>query len=197
MGRYTGPKWRIARRENADVFGDAQWRKRGNPPGQFPNSKGRPTEYAIQFREKQKVKRIYGVYEKQFVNYYNQALKASGNSGTRLLQLLELRLDNIVYRLGFAKSRNQARQFVAHGHILVNGKKNNVPSAYMKVGDEVTFRAGLAEGALKVLKEELKVVQVPAWLEKMSNGGKLVAEPTREEMDQSIKERMIIEFYSK
>lgn len=197
MGRYTGPKWRISRRENADVFGDAQWRKRGTAPGQFPTSKGRPSEYAIQFREKQKVKRIYGVYEKQFLRYYELALKATGNSGTRLLQLLEMRMDNVVFRLGFAKTRNQARQFVTHGKLLLNGKPHDIPSTVLKPGDEVSFRPKFAEGPLKVIKEEMKTAVVPGWLEKLANGGKVVAEPTRDEMDQSIKERMIIEFYSK
>src|SRR5688572_13755901 len=111
MARYTGPKWRISRREGADVFGDEKWRKRSTLPGQHTVSMKRPSNYAIQLREKQKVKRMYGMLEKQFRNVYKKATAATGNTGTRLLQLLEMRLDNVVYKLGFAKTRNQARQF--------------------------------------------------------------------------------------
>jgi small subunit ribosomal protein S4 len=198
MARYTGPKWRISRRENADVYGDAQWRKRGNPPGQFPVAKTRPSEYAIQFREKQKVKRMYGVMEKQFVRYYKIATKSTGNTGTRMLQILEMRIDNIVYKLGFAKTRNQARQMVTHGHIQLNGKNHNIPSTMAQPGDEITFKPKFAQtDAFKALKADLKTVVVPTWLNQLAAGGKVVAEPTRDEMDQSIKERLIIEYYSK
>lgn len=126
--RYTGPKWRINRRENAQVLGsNDKWRRRPTLPGQFPTLKKRPSEYAEQFREKQKVKRMYGMSERQFKKFYKLALKSSGNTGTRFLQLLELRLDNVVYRLGFAKTRAQARQIVTHGHVVLNGKKTQYP----------------------------------------------------------------------
>lgn len=198
MARYTGPKWRISRRENADVFGDDKWRKRSTLPGQFPVSRSRPTEYATQFREKQKVKRMYGMLEKQFRRFYYMANKAKGNSGTRLLQLLELRMDNIVYKLGFASTRNQARQFVTHGHLLLNGKKHNIPSTILKPGDELEFSKKFAESEIfKIIKEEQKQTVIPSWLNKLASGGKVIAEPTRDEMDQAIKENLIIEFYSK
>lgn len=198
MARYTGPKWRISRRENADVFGNDKWRKRPSAPGQFPMSRNKPSEYAVQFREKQKVKRMYGLVEKQFRNYYEQALKATGNSGTRFLQLLEMRLDNVVYRLGYAHSRAQARQMVTHGQVILNGKKHNIPSTTVKSGDEVIFKPKFVESsAFKTLAEESKLAKVPGWLERLSNGGKVVAEPTREEMDPTIRERLIIEFYSR
>jgi small subunit ribosomal protein S4 len=194
MARYTGPKWRIARREQYDVFGDASWRKRPTLPGQHPNSKGRPTNYAIQFREKQKVKRMYGMLEKQFRNLYELATKSTGNTGLRLLQLLETRLDNVVYRLGYAKSINQARQFVSHNHIFVNGKKLNIASYQVKVGDEVTYSDKfLKNDVIKFIKEENKAIQVPKWLE----SGKVDMLPTRDMIDKGIKESLIIEFYSR
>lgn len=198
MARYTGPKWRISRRENADVFGDDKWRRRASAPGQFPVSRSRMSDYAVQFREKQKVKRMYGMMEKQFRKFYRQATKEPGNSGTRLLQLLELRADNVVYRLGFAKTRNQARQFVTHGHILLNGRKHNIPSTILQPGDEIEFKPKTAKSDMfKVMQEEMKGVKVPTWLNRLAKGGKVVAEPTRDEMDQSIRENLIVELYSK
>jgi small subunit ribosomal protein S4 len=194
MARYTGPKWKISRRENYDVFGDAQWRKRPTLPGQHPTSKGRPSNYGIQFREKQKVKRMYGLLEKQFSNLYKTATKATGNTGLRLLQLLETRLDNIVYRLNMAKSINQARQFVSHGHVLVNGKRINIPSYQTKIGDEVTYEAKFNDlEVAKVIKEETKTITLPRWLE----SGKVEMLPTRDMIDKGIKESLIVEFYSR
>lgn len=199
MARYTGPKWRINRRENASVMGDSdKWRRRPTAPGQFPTSKKRPSEYALQFREKQKVKRTYGMQEKQFRRFFKLAQKAEGNTGTRLLQLLEMRMDNVIYRLGYAATRRQARQLVSHGHVLLNGRKHDVPSTIMQPGDELQIKdKTFKSDAFKLRTEELKNVQMPAWLEKFSQGGKVNAEPTRDMMDQSIKERLIIELYSK
>lgn len=199
MARYTGPKWRINRRENATVLsGSDKWRRRPTAPGQFPRAKKPVTEYGHQFREKQKVKRMYGMQEKQFRRYFDIALKAEGNTGTRLLQLLELRIDNVIYRLGLAKTRSQARQMVAHGHVLLNSSKHNVPSTILTPGDEIEVKSKILDNQLmQEIKEELKGVQVPAWIEKHAHGGKVVAEPTRDQMDQTIKERLIIELYSK
>lgn len=199
MARYTGPKWRINRRENSTVVTSTEkWRKRPTAPGQFPVAKKRASEYATQFREKQKVKRMYGMQERQFRRFFGLAQKAAGNTGTRFLQLLELRLDNVIYRLGFAKTRNQARQLVTHGHVIVNGEKHNIPSYIMRPGDEVKVNdKTMSKDAFKLLLEEMKNVQVPMWLEKYKDGGKINAEPTRDQLDQSIKERMIIELYSK
>ena len=199
MARDTGPKWRINRRENASVLGAGEkWRRRPSAPGQFPAPKKRPSEYAIQFREKQKVKRMYGMQERQFRRFYSLAQKATGNTGTRFLQLLEMRADNVIYRLGFAHTRAQARQLVTHGHVSVNGKKHSTPSYIMKPGDEIKVEdKTMNTEAFKLRVEELKAVKAPEWMEKFSSGGKVTAAPTREMMDQSIKERMIVELYSR
>jgi|SRR5690606_16181123 len=198
MSRYTGPKWRINRREGTTVLGSSEkWKRRPGLPGQFPVLKKRPSDYAIQFREKQKVKRLYGMTEKQFVRFYNIALK-SPNTSTRLLQLLEQRADNVVYRLGFAKTRAQARQMVTHGHILLNGKKHNIPSTILQPGDEITIKDDILNtNAMQAVIEANKVVPIPNWLERLEKGGKVLSEPTRDEMDKSIKERLVIELYSR
>ncbi len=197
--RYTGPKWRINRRENATVKTSSEkWKRRATLPGQFNMLKKRQSEYAIQFREKQKVKRMYGMTEKQFRRFYTMALKTEGNSSTRLLQLLELRLDNVLYKLGYAVTRDQARQFVTHGLVQLNGKKHNVPSAILKPGDEITIKEKLLKSPItKEIEQANKSVKAPAWLSKLAKGGKVVAEPTRDEMDKTIKERLIIELYSR
>ncbi|MFW5702486.1 MAG: 30S ribosomal protein S4 [Candidatus Dojkabacteria bacterium] len=198
MARYTGPKRRLERREGTSLFGSEKWQKRPNQPGQHPISRGRPSEYAVQFREKQKVKRIYGVLERQFQRIVRDALDSEGNSGTALLQYLELRLDNVVYRLGLAKTRMQARQFVNHGHVDVNGAKVDVPSFRVRVGDKITLRKKIVSSdAAKAREEELAEAFVPEWLESSKNGGKVKGIPKRSELDQSIEERLIIEFYSR
>lgn len=198
MSRYTGAKWRINRRENATVLGSTdKWKRRPTLPGQFPILKKRPSDYAIQFREKQKVKRMYGMTEKQFVRFYGIALKAP-NTSTRLLQLLEQRADNVVYKLGFAKTRSQARQFVSHGHILLNGRKHDVPSTIIEPGDEITIKDDiLNSNAMKAIIESNAANQTPAWLSKLEKGGKVLSEPTRDEMDSTIKERLVVELYSR
>ncbi len=198
--RYTGPKRKIERREQASVFGSDKWKKRSTLPGMHPVSRTRPSNYAIQFREKQKVKRMYLMTEKQFRRFFKMAKKATGNTGTRFLQLLELRLDNVVYRLGLAKTRNQARQFVNHGHILVNGKKIDIASYIVNVGDEIEIKSKLAKKAVfKQILEEVKLEkrEVPSWLDKAKYSGKVKAEPTRGDIDKSIKEQYIVEFYSR
>lgn len=197
--RYTGPKWRINRRENASVLGtNEKWKSRQSLPGQFANLKKRPSDYAIQFREKQKVKRMYGMTEKQFRRFYKLASKAEGNTSTRLLQLLELRIDNVLYRLGLAQTRAQARQFVNHGHVLLNGRKHDIPSTILKSGDQIEFKEKIAKSPIFTeIASILKAVKAPTWLQKSVKGGTVLAEPTRDEMDQSIKERLIIELYSR
>lgn len=199
MARYTGPKWRINRRENATVLGVSEkWRNRQGAPGQFPASRKRPSEYATQFREKQKVKRTYGMQEKQFRRFFKMALKSTGNTGTRFLQLLELRADNVLFRLGYAKTRDQARQMITHRHVLLNGKKHNVPSTILQPGDELSIKEStLKSEPYQMQLEELKNVVAPEWLNRLSTGGKVGAEPTREMIDPSIRERLIIELYSK
>ena len=196
MARYTGPKWKLSRRENYDVFGNNKWRKRPTLPGVHPVSKGRPSNYAIQFREKQKLKRMFGMLEKQFRNVYQTASKSTGNTGLRFLQLLELRLDNVVYKLGMAKSIMQARQFVGHRHVLVNGKKVNIPSMTLKVNDVVEFEPNFAKGEyVTLIKSESKAMKIaiPAWLSE----NKIASIPTREMMDQGIKEQLVVELYSR
>jgi len=194
MARDTAPKWKISRRENADVYDNEKWRKRAYPPGMHTFSKSRPSNYAIQFREKQKVKRIYGLLERQFRNLYNKASKTKGNTGTRLLQLLELRLDNVVYRLGLAKTRNQARQFVTRGHIQVNGSKVSIPSYSVAVDSSISYGTKFGKSEIsKLIQAETKHVKLPSWLEKY----KVRSVPTRDMIDQSIRERMIVEFYSR
>ena len=158
------------------------------------------SEYGVQMREKQKVKRIYGILEKQFRNYYQEATRISGVSGENLLRLLELRLDNVVYRLGLAKSRSQARQFVYHGFISVNGKRMTIPSYCVKVGDKISITdRGNAIGQVKEIVEDLKSEYVPAWLSlDLSNKtGEIVTLPIREHIEYPINEQLIIEYYSK
>jgi small subunit ribosomal protein S4 len=198
MARYTGPKRRLERRAGVTLFGSNAWEKRPGNPGQHPMSRTRPSEFSTQIKEKQKVKRIYGLLEKQFRRVVDQALKSKGNSGTILLQILESRLDNIVFRLGFAKTRMQARQFVGHKHIKVNGAVVNIPSYQVKAGDKLEIAKQITESELgKVIAADLKDYKAPEWLEKSGTSGKLVAIPSRSQMDQSINERQIIEFYSR
>lgn len=197
--RYTGAKWRINRREGTTVLGsNEKWKKNPGLPGQFPVLAKRPSDYAYQFREKQKVKRTYGMTEKQFLRFYKTALKTKGNSGTRLLQLLELRLDNVIYKLGFALTRAQARQMVTHGHVLLNGKKHNIPSTIVKEGDEITLKDSIFKSAaVTELMNSRKAQTVPAWLTILEKGGKVMSEPVRDDIDKSIKESLIIELYSR
>ena len=199
MSRYTGSKWKINRREGETVLGSSdKWKRRTSLPGQFPVLKKRPSDYAIQFREKQKVKRMFGMNETQFVRFYKLALKSPGNTALRLVQLLEMRVDNVVYRLGFATTRRQARQFVTHGHITINGKKHNIPSTIVKVGDEIKFNDALADATyMKEIAEHNKAATVPSWLTKLEKGGKVKNVPVRDDMDKTIKERLIIELYSR
>jgi len=194
MARYTGPKWKISRRENFSVFGDDQWKKRPTLPGQHGTSRGRTSNYGIQFREKQKVKRMYGMLEKQFSNLYKTASKATGDTGIKMLQLLETRLDNVVYKLNLAKTMNQARQFVSHGHIFVNSKRVNLPSYHITVGDEISYEPSFEKSdIIKIIKEETKSRTVPKWIE----NSKVVMVPTRDMIDSSIQESLIVEYYSR
>jgi len=198
--RYTGPKRKLERRENATLFGSDAWKKRSGMPGQHPVSRGRPSNYSIQFREKQKVKRTYLMTEKQFRKFFDEARKSTGNTGTRFLQLLEMRLDNVVYRMGLAKTRNQARQFVTHGHVRINGRKMDIPSYVVNVKDEVSMKPKMAKtAAYKHVLEEVKLEkrQVPDWLTKAATSGQVLSEPLRENIDKGIKEQFIIELYSK
>ncbi len=209
MARETGSSCRLCRRENLKLFlkgdrcyGDkCAFERRPYPPGQHGQRRGgKLSDYKMQLREKQKVKRIYGVLEKQFRRYYYRAEKQKGITGTNLLILLECRLDNVVYRMGFASSRKQARQLIRHNHFLVVDKKVNIPSYQVKVGDVIQVR----EGSQKVpaFSEALETVVrrgIPEWMEvdKENFRGTLKALPSREELTMPIQEQLIVELYSK
>jgi small subunit ribosomal protein S4 len=172
--------------------------RRGKPPGQHGGRRIKLSSYGIQLREKQKVKRYYGILETQFRNYYEKAANMPGITGENFLRLLESRLDNVVYRLGFASSRKEARQLVRHGHFTLNGHKADIPSIIVNVGDVVEVKEKSKNSPkFKELKE--RSVNAPKWLEAdMENlKGKVVAAPTREDIDLPIEEHLIVELYSK
>ncbi|CAH2215197.1 30S ribosomal protein S4 [Tepidibacter aestuarii] len=207
MARYTGAVCRLCRREGMKLFlkGDRCYtdkcaiNKRNYAPGQHGQGRKKVSNYGLQLREKQKVKRIYGVLETQFRNLYEKAEKMQGISGENLLSLLERRLDNTVYRMGLASSRKEARQLVRHGHFSLNGHKANVPSMIMEVGDVIAVKEGSKSSAkFKSLVENSTRV-APKWMdasiEKME--AKITALPTREDIDLEIAEHLIVELYSK
>ena len=200
MARYTGPKRRLSRREGIPLFSKdikALEKKGVVPPGQHGlRTRRRISEYGIQLREKQKAKRIYGLLEKQFKGYYEAASKVRGATGLTLLEFLETRLDNIVYRLGFAGSRSQARQFVSHGHVNVDGKKINIPSYKVCEGQTIALSAKLSDNTQ--VKKSLEISStLSEWLDRKATVGKVLRLPKREEMEQSINEQLIVEFYSR
>lgn len=212
MARYTGPVCKLCRREGEKLFlkgsrcltPKCAIERRPYPPGQHGRDsqfrRGRASDYLLQLREKQKMRRIYGVYERQFSNYFRKAESRSGLTGSNLLTLLESRLDNVVYRLGFAESRGQARQLVQHGHIMVNGRKTNVPSALVKAGDSVSIRSeSLRNNYFKALKQELDDRRVPRWLHlDVKNMSANVHQlPSREDIDVSLNEQLVVEYYSR
>jgi small subunit ribosomal protein S4 len=209
LARYTGSLCRLCRLENLKLFlkGDrcfgekCAFERRPYVPGQHGQRRGgKLSDYRLQLREKQKVKRIYGVLERQFRRYYKQAERQKGVTGTNLLTLLETRLDNTVYRMGFAASRNQARQLVLHNHFRVNGRKANIPSLQLKVGDTVEVKES-SKKASQILEAMETVVRrgVPNWLEvdKENFKGTLKALPNREDLTMPIHEKLIVELYSK
>jgi small subunit ribosomal protein S4 len=210
LARYREAKCRLCRREGMKLFlkGDRCFRdtcaveKRNYPPGQHGRDhRPKTVGYGIQLREKQKVKRIYRVLENQFANYFSEADKKKGITGEMLLVTLERRLDNVVCRLGFAASRDQARQLVAHGHILVNGRKVNIPSAQIKAGDEITLRDRIKKN--QHVLDSVGTVGgrggIPAWLELDAEGlkGTVTALPKRDDIQMPIDEQLIVELYSK
>jgi small subunit ribosomal protein S4 len=209
LARYTGPVCRLCRREGMKLFlkgakcftEKCPVEKRNFAPGQHgKDRKAKVVGYGLQLREKQKAKRIYFTLEKQFRNYFEKAARAQGVTGERLLQQLERRLDNVAYRMGFATSRRQARQIVRHGHISVNGKKVNIPSYQVSVGDEIAVREKsnkltVIEGAREFSSHQ----PAPAWLavdrDKLS--GRIQALPKREDINLPLNEQLIVELYSK
>jgi small subunit ribosomal protein S4 len=197
--RYTGPKDRLSRRENFDLFGAAAKITRlGVPPGVHgPKGTKGSSQYGKQLREKQKVKRLYGIMEKQFERYMTEAFKSKGNTGEALLVRLERRLDNIIYRLGFAPGRPAARQLVSHRHVLVNGLKVNIPSYQVSVGDVITMD-GKAFAIPEVKKAfDQEDFKAPAWLERKAAAGKVAKLPAREDIPEAVSEQDIVEFYSR
>ena len=208
MARTIEPDCRQCRREKCKLFlkGDRCYSekcaltKRGKIPGVHADSRKKITEYGMQLREKQKTKRIYGLQEKQFHKYYEEAERTKGVTGANMLILLEQRLDNVVYRMGIGISRSQARQFVNHGLITVNGKRVTIPSYAVKVGDVISVKENKQEQTLFVaLKQSKKPANLPQWLdfEPAELTGKVLAKPTREDIDANIQEHMIVELYSK
>ena len=206
MARYTGPKNRLARKEGIDLGlktvgtkSHAGLMKRLNvPPGQHGQKMRRKTSsYGIQLREKQKMKRMYGVMEKQFRKNFAMARKWRGNTGDMLVQFLERRLDNTVYRLGLAPTRTSARQFVSHGHIVVNGSRVNIPSYLVDVNAVITIKPKAA--AIPVIKKMLedKTFTPPAWLERQGGAGKVTRLPERDDVKEDINTQLVIEYYSR
>lgn len=200
MARYTGPKDRLSRREGVDLFGKGSKLTRLNvPPGVHgpKGQMGRVSQYGRQLREKQKVKRMYGILEKQFRRYIDQALKTKGNTADKLFSLIESRLDNVVFRLGFAQSRSQARQLVSHRHVFVNGKRVNIPSYLVRAEDTISLSAKAMEipPVKKLLQEKNPVI--PVWLKRKAAAGKVTRPPKREDIKEPISDQDIIEFYSR
>jgi small subunit ribosomal protein S4 len=205
MARYTGPKARVSRRLNTNIWGTAgetkALDKRPYPPGEHGRTRrrGNPSEYLIQLQEKQKARFTYGLSEKQFRNLYKEADRRQGHTGDTMLQLLELRLDNLVYRAGWAATRPQARQFVGHGHISVNGKRVTIPSYRVRKDDVITIREKAREFVVVQWNRDVLDRRAPAWLESGDDGysTKVVALPVREQIDVPVREQLIVEFYSK
>lgn len=206
MARYTDASCRLCRREGQKLFlkGERCYspkcavEKRNYAPGQHGQSRKKVSEYGLQLREKQKAKRFYGVLETQFRNYFEKAAKKKGITGENLLIMLETRLDNVVFRLGFASSRKEARQLVRHGHFTVNGLKQNIPSFTVKAGDTIKVKEKSASSPkFKEIKD--MSISVPSWVtvdvDKLE--GKVVAMPRREDIDTPIAEHLIVELYSK
>ncbi|NLO96587.1 MAG: 30S ribosomal protein S4 [Peptococcaceae bacterium] len=209
MAKYTKPVCRLCRREGQKLFlkGDRCYTnkcaidRRSYAPGMHGQNRGKkPTEFGIQLREKQKARRIYGVLERQFRGYFDKAARQKGMTGENLLRLLERRLDNVVYRLGFAASRAEARQFVTHGHITVNGKRVDIPSYLVRVGEVISIKEKSRDIVrIKEMIDSLKDRSVPAWLSLDVNNvtGTVIKLPSREDIQVPIEEHLIVEKYSR
>jgi small subunit ribosomal protein S4 len=205
MARYTGPACKLCRREGLKLFLKGERcltekcaiERRAYPPGQHGRGRIKQSEYLTQLREKQKARRYYGLLEKQFRGYYEKASRKEGITGENLLRLLEQRLDNVVYRLGFGASRAQARQLIRHGHFAVNGRRVTIPSFQVKQGDELTLKHERAKDI--ILSATDLVASVPAWLQADHENlsGKVVRVPERDEIDVPVQEQLIVELYSK
>jgi len=207
MARYIGPVCRLCRREAMKLFlkGERCYtekcaiERRSYPPGEHGRGRIKQSEYLLQLREKQKARRIYGLLERQFRHTFTKAIESKGVTGEVLLQMLERRLDNAVYRMGLATSRAQARQLVRHGHFLVNGKRVDIPSFSLKSGDTVVVRESSRQNpTILHAQEEVKGRGVPEWISPEGElGGKVVSMPTREQINLPVQEQLIVELYSK
>ena len=208
MAKYTDAKCRLCRREGGKLFlkGDKCYKtscpfeRRPVAPGQHGADRKKVSEYGLQLREKQKTKRIYGVLEGQFREYYEKADRMKGITGENMLSLLEIRLDNVVYRMGISSSRSQARQLVTHAHFTVNGRPVNIASYQVKVGDEIEVKETKKDGKyFEGVKGTAKSGKRPKWVDfdPETLAGKVIALPTREDIDSQINEQMIVELYSK
>lgn len=208
MARYTGSVCRLCRREGMKLFlkgercysGKCAISRERSVPGQHGQSRKKLSEYGLQLREKQKARRFYGVLESQFAHYFEMAEHKPGQAGENLLRILESRLDNVVYRMGFAMSRPEARQFVTHGHFTVNGKNVNIPSYLLKAGDVVAFKSNSLESdKVKSVLEATSARPVSKWLsvDTDTKSGTVLNLPSREDIDLPIEEHLIVELYSK
>ncbi len=212
MAKYTGPVCKLCRREGAKLYlkgarclsPKCAFDKRGYAPGQHgPQAqwrRRRDSDYAIQLRAKQRARRVYGVLERQFRKYYREAVRARGLTGLALLQVLETRLDNVVFRLGYARSRAEARQLVSHGHFVVNGRRTTVPSAQLRPGDAIAVRPESRSRAFfQSVGEEAEGRTAPTWLTRDVGdlSGKVNELPARQEIDEPLNEQLIVEFYSR
>ena len=208
MARYTGPSCKLCRREGTKLFlkgdrctsGKCAIEHRSTAPGQHGAARKKVSDYGVHFREKQKARRYYGVLETQFRNYYEKAERMEGLTGENLLILLERRLDNVVYRMGMAESRKEARQLVLHGHFTLNGHKANIPSMLVKAGDVVAVKESRKDSAkIKALAEAIEGRVKPKWLDVNAADlqTKIVSLPAREDIDFEINEQLIVELYSK
>ena len=206
MARYTGPSCRLCRREGQKLFlkgercysGKCALEKRSYAPGQHGQGRKKSSDYGLQLREKQKAKRFYGLQETQFRNLFEKAAAKKGITGENLLIMLETRLDNVVFRMGLASSRKEARQLVTHGHFTVNGKKADIPSMQLKAGDVVAVKEkSTSSPKFKEIKE--MTISTPAWVtsDTQKLEGKVLAMPTREQIDTPVAEHLIVELYSK
>ena len=210
MGRYTGPSCRQCRREGMKLFlkgtkcetakCQIERRQRSLAPGMHGWRKARLGEYGVRLREKQKIKRYYGVYERQFMRFFHLAERIKGNTGENLLQLLERRLDNVIYKLNFAPSRKAARVFIAHGHIYINGRKVDISDRILKIGDKITLKN--SEKSLKRVKQQLESnpnFTTQAWLQldREKPAATIVALPTREDVQIPVEEQLVVEFCSR
>ncbi|HEX2141606.1 MAG TPA: 30S ribosomal protein S4 [Candidatus Limnocylindria bacterium] len=208
MARYSDAVCRICRREGLKLFlkgtrcysRKCSFERRSTPPGMNTQRRRKVSEFGLQLREKQKVRKSYSVMERQFRNYFAKAATTKGMTGETLLRMLEMRLDNVVYRMGFARSRAEARQLVSHGHFTVNGRPTNIPSFNAKVGDSIEVRESRRGRELfKTVGETMKAAQIPDWVsvDPARLSGSVLAEPTREQMPMEFNEQLVVEFYSR